>query len=64
MLLSVQLNLQLELNVTDVELVLNVTKRTSDFAFNGRGTMRADDAHGTPTQSHISPSIILQEEHC
>ena len=28
---------------------------------NGRGTARADDAQGTPTQSQISPSIIEYE---
>ena len=28
----------------------------------GRGTTRAEDAHGTPTQSHISPSILVYEE--
>ena len=27
-----------------------------------RGTARAEDAQGTPTQSHISPSIPLYEE--
>ena len=26
-----------------------------------RGTMRAEDAQGTPTQSHISPSILVYE---
>jgi len=26
--------------------------------------MRADDAQGTPTQSHISPSIIVYEDQC
>ena len=31
-------------------------------AWRGRGTTRADDAHGTPTQSHISPSILVYEE--
>ena len=25
----------------------------------GRGSVRAEDAQGTPTQSHISPSIFL-----
>jgi len=25
---------------------------------NGRGTARAEDAQGTPSQSHISPSIL------
>jgi len=28
----------------------------------GRGTARAEDAQGTPTQSHISPSILVYEE--
>ena len=28
----------------------------------GRGTTRADDAQGAPTQSHISPSILVYEE--
>ena len=26
--------------------------------FSGRGAARAEDAQGTPTQSHISPSIF------
>jgi len=26
-----------------------------------RGAARADDAQGTPTQSHISPSILVSE---
>ena len=28
----------------------------------GRGTTRAEDAQGTPTLSHISPSILVYEE--
>ena len=28
----------------------------------GRGTTRAEDAQGIPTQSHISPSILVYEE--
>ena len=28
----------------------------------GRGATRAEDAHGTPTQSHISPSILVYAE--
>ena len=28
----------------------------------GRGTTRAEDAQGTPTQSHVSPSILVYEE--
>ena len=27
----------------------------------GRGTARAEDAHGTPTQSHVSPSLLVYE---
>ena len=32
----------------------------------GRGAARAEDAQGTPTQSHISPSILVYEDngHC
>ena len=29
----------------------------------GRGTTRAEDAPGTPTQSHISPSILVYEDY-
>jgi len=29
----------------------------------GRGTTRAEDAQGTPTQSHISPSIQEYEDY-
>ena len=28
----------------------------------GRGAARAEDAQGTPTQSRISPSILVHEE--
>ena len=28
----------------------------------GGGTARAEDAQGTPTQSHISPSILVYED--
>ena len=28
----------------------------------GRGTTRAEEAQGTPTQSHISPSILVYED--
>ena len=28
----------------------------------GRGTTRAEDGQGTPTQSHIAPSILVYEE--
>ena len=31
---------------------------------NGRGTARAEDAQGTPIQSHISPSILVYEDEC
>jgi len=35
---------------------------TSDRLRVGRGSTRAEDAQGTPTQSHISPSILVYEE--
>ena len=28
----------------------------------GRGNTRAEDAQGTPTQSHVSPSILAYED--
>ena len=28
----------------------------------GRGTMRVENAQETPTQSHISPSILVHED--
>jgi len=28
----------------------------------GRGTTRAEDAQGTPTQSHTSPSVLVYED--
>jgi len=31
-------------------------------AFGGRGTARAEDAQGTPAQSHVSPSILVYED--
>ena len=30
--------------------------------FSGSGAARAEDAQGTPTQSHISPSILVYED--
>ena len=30
--------------------------------FSGRGAARAEDAQGTPTQNHVSPSILVYEE--
>jgi len=30
--------------------------------FGGRGTARVEDAHGTPTQSHVSPNILVYED--
>jgi len=33
-----------------------------DSVLSGRGTTRAEDAQGTPTQSHISPSILVYED--
>jgi hypothetical protein len=33
-----------------------------DSRLAGRGAARADDAQGTPTQSHVSPSILAYED--
>ena len=33
----------------------------TDF-HSGRGAARAEDAQGTPTQIHISPSILVYED--
>jgi len=33
-----------------------------DSGLVGRGAARAENAHGTPTQSHTSPSILVYEE--
>ena len=35
---------------------------TAALESSGRGTARAEDAHGTPTQSHTSPRILVYEE--
>ena len=42
---------------TDDRLRVGLLNRLS-----GRGTARAEDAQGTPTQSHISPSIPVHED--
>ena len=34
----------------------------NSWDLSGRGTTRAEDAQGTPTQSHISPSILVYED--
>ena len=31
-------------------------------ADSGRGTTRAEDAQGTPTESHLSPSMLVYED--
>jgi len=41
----------------DSGLVVSTDFRSS----HGRGSARADDAQGTPTQSHISPSIVYED---
>jgi hypothetical protein len=35
---------------------------THSWDLSGRGTTRAEDAQGTPIQSHISPSILVYED--
>jgi len=44
-----------------VRLPIHVNRVTAQVMI-GRGTTRAEDAQGTPTQSHISPSILVYEE--
>ena len=41
---------------------LGVGDEGSEFRFSGRGAARAEDAQGTPTHSHISPSILVYED--
>jgi len=36
---------------------------STDLHSSGRGAARAEDAQGTPTQSHISPSILVYEDY-
>ena len=36
---------------------------TGSWGISGRGTTSAEDAQGTPTQSHISPSILVYEDY-
>jgi len=33
------------------------------FLLKVRGTTRAEEAQGTPTQTHISPSILVNEDY-
>ena len=35
---------------------------TCEMIDSGGGTTRAEDAQGTPTQSHIPPSILVYED--
>ena len=35
----------------------------SGFYLSGRGAARAEDAQTTPTESHVSPSILVYEDH-
>jgi len=44
-------------------LILGFRVPCVEFKFYGRGTARAEDAQGTPTQSHISPSILVYEDY-
>jgi len=39
-----------------------VVFRVDDRVRVGRGAARAEDAQGTPTQSHMSPSILVYED--
>jgi len=35
---------------------------THSWDLSGRGTTRAEDAQGTPAQSHISPNVLVYED--
>ena len=53
--------------VLHVYLHVYVWLRTEDLKvtnpnLSGRGAARAEDAQGTPTQSHISPSMLVYED--
>jgi len=41
---------------------LQVSLQVQGIGFTGRGTTRAEDAKETPTQSHISPNILVYED--
>ena len=55
----------LRMNMIDSGLVGSTDFHSSHLQGyeSGRGTERADDAQGTRTQSHISPSILVYEEY-
>ena len=42
--------------------MFSILGNRSNLHMPGRGTARAEDAQGTLTQSHISPSILVYEE--
>ena len=42
---------------------INHCWHSHSWDISGRGTTRAEDAQETPTQSHISPSILVYEEY-
>ena len=46
-----------------LKLMRNVALIDSgSWGLSGRGTTRAEDAEGTPTESHVSLSILVYEE--
>jgi len=48
--------------ITCAEFARQRPKILNRFSFiSGKGAARAEDAQGTPTQSHISPSILVYE---
>jgi hypothetical protein len=65
---SVKANLRFE-KITVFQKVLKIVKCFTQHRFEpggtniaGRGAARAGNAHGTPAQSHISPSILVYGE--
>ena len=49
--------------MSEVPLYLLMDVLREGRLISGRGTTRAEDAQGTPTQSHISPSVLVYEKY-
>ena len=39
-----------------------VVRPLTSWDLSGRGTTRAEETHGTPTQSHMSPNFLVFED--
>jgi hypothetical protein len=54
--------IRLRVDLSRISLDSGRRGTTHSWDLPGRGTARAEDAQGTPTQSHTSPSILLYED--